>query len=103
MSSLFFVSSEMKCRIDEIPAKMCGASVLEITGRENEFVSGAGVESVLQTVRMFVITHAGASVIAEAVLGRVFIPAFRDDRGVAVCLAEPLAVLFTGVCLLEVL
>jgi len=54
---------ETKCRIDDTPAKMCGGRVLEIGGRDHVLIRGAGVASVLHTVRMAGITHAGASLI----------------------------------------
>ena len=47
--------------MDDTPANMWGGRVLEIGGRDQVFVRGAGVESVLHTVRIAVITHAGAS------------------------------------------
>lgn len=47
--------------MDETPAKMWGGNVLEIGGLDRLVVRGAGVESVLQIVRIAVITHAGAS------------------------------------------
>lgn len=51
----------MKCNIDETPENICGGSVLEIGGRDHVLILGAGVESVLHTVRMAGITHLGAS------------------------------------------
>lgn len=47
--------------MDETPEKMCGGRVLEIGGRDQVFVRGAGVERILHTVRMAVITQSGAS------------------------------------------
>lgn len=78
---------------------MCGGGDLEIGGRDQELTLGVGVESVLQTVLMFVITHAGASGIADIAAGRSFA---RSRRGFDVCLGVQLAVLLTGVCLLGV-
>lgn len=63
----------MKYRIDETPAKICGGRVREIGGRDHVLVRGAGVESVLHTVRIESMTHAGASgmiVELERPLGR---------------------------------
>lgn len=48
-------------RTDETPEKICGGRVLEIGGLDQVFVRGAGVERILHTVRMAVITQAGAS------------------------------------------
>ena len=45
----------------DTPAKICGGRVLEIGGRDQVLMRGAGVESVLQTVRIEVMTQAGAS------------------------------------------
>lgn len=47
--------------MDDTPAKRCGGRVLEIGGRDQVLVRGAGVESVLQTVLMAVIAQSGAS------------------------------------------
>lgn len=44
-----------------MPAKICGGKVFEIGGRDHMLVLGAGVESVLHTVRTESITHPGAS------------------------------------------
>lgn len=40
---------------------MCGGRVLEIGGLDQVFVRGAGVDKILHTVLMAVITQAGAS------------------------------------------
>lgn len=82
--------------MDDTPANICGGKVLEIGGRDQEFVRGAGVESVLHTVRMAVITQAGASgmmVEPEMPLGRAGVD-FRE--GVSSLLAA-LTLLFRGV------
>lgn len=47
--------------MEDTPAKICGGRVREIGGRDHVLMRGAGVESVLQTVRMEVITQLGAS------------------------------------------
>ena len=52
--------------MDETPAKTCGGSVRDIGGLDQVLVRGAGVESVLQMLRMEFITQAGASGIIEA-------------------------------------
>lgn len=85
--------------MDDTPAKMCGGSVLEIGGRDQVLVRGAGVESVLHTVLMPVITQSGASGIfvePEMPLGRelvVFRADFDGERG----LLAALILLFKGV------
>lgn len=40
---------------------ICGGRVLETGGRDNKLIRGAGVDSVLHTVRTEGITHSGAS------------------------------------------
>lgn len=92
----------MKCRTDETPAKICGGRVLEIGGREKVFVRGAGVDSVLQTVRIEAITQAGASGIDD-----VDERPLRRSLGDLLRWGVPLALLgvrvrFNGVALLGV-
>lgn len=67
--------------MDDTPEKMWGGRVLEIGGRDQVFVRGAGVESILHTVRMAVITQAGAS-------GMTVEPVTSLGRGVATFLAD---------------
>lgn len=47
--------------MEDAPVNICGGNVLEIGGRDQVLVLGAGVDSVLHTVRMEAITHPGAS------------------------------------------
>lgn len=47
--------------MEETPANICGGKVREIAGRDSAVVLGAGVASILHTVRMATIAHAGAS------------------------------------------
>lgn len=71
--------------MEETPAKICGGRVLEMGGRDQVVVRGAGVESVLHTVRIATITHAGASgMILEPVcsLGRASVCLRADLEGV---------------------
>ena len=51
----------MKYRMDDTPAKIWGGKVLDIGGRDHVLVRGAGVDKVLHTLRIDVITQAGAS------------------------------------------
>lgn len=85
--------------MDETPANIWGGKVLEIGGRDQVFVRGAGVESVLHTVRIAVITQAGASGIIVDVdnpLGRPGVDIRADLEGDARWLAA-LTLLFKGV------
>lgn len=75
---------------------------MEIGGRDQVLVLGAGVESVLHTVRIEVITHPGASgIIVDPgrPLGLTF---FSDLCGVRAGESTPLSALFNGVGLLGV-
>lgn len=87
-----------------MPANICGGNVLEIGGRDQVLVLGAGVESVLHTVRMEAMAHPGASgTIVElgSPLGLIF---FSTLCGVRVREGEStvLTALFNGVGLLGV-
>ena len=66
--------------MEDAPAKICGGNVLDIGGRDQVLVLGAGVDNVLHAVRIASITHAGASGIfiePKRPLGRI-----RSKRGV---------------------
>ena len=85
--------------MDETPANICGGKVREIGGRDQVFVRGAGVESVLHTVRIAVITQAGASVMIvelDSPLGRPGVHFRADLEGEARWFAT-LTLLFKGV------
>lgn len=66
---------DIRKRIDDTPAKICGGNVFDIGGRDHVLVRGAGVDSILHTVRIEVIAQPGASGIIvelERPLGRIF-------------------------------
>lgn len=85
-------------RIVETPAKMWGGNVLEMGGRDQVFVRGAGVERVLQTVRIAAMAHAGASgiIVEDASFGRLG-AVFRADLEGDSRLLATLTLLFKGV------
>jgi hypothetical protein len=90
---------DVRKRMDETPAKMCGGRVLEIGGRDQVVVRGAGVASVLHTFRMAVIAQAGASgIIVEAVMPRGWAANdLRADLDGEPSLLATLTLLFSGV------
>lgn len=86
-------------RIVETPAKIWGGKVLDIGGRDQVFVRGAGVERVLHTVRIAAMAHAGASGIIveeDTSLGRLG-AVFRADLEGDSRLLATLTLLFKGV------
>jgi hypothetical protein len=85
--------------MEETPEKICGGKVLEIGGRDHEFVRGAGVDRILHTVRMAVITQAGASgMLVDLIrsMGRDVEDFFANFEGLARLFAV-LILLFSGV------